>query len=121
MERVKHSKWKPTDLREIRKKLGLTQAKMGEKIGVSPRMFRFYESGSTKVSLVMEYAMKYLVEKELGKEEFAKLTPFERERMERLRNAIAEELQKGDNDPQFSYIFRMCRQAVKEFDNILSK
>ena len=91
MERVKHSKWKPTDLREIRKKLGLTQAKMGEKIGISPRMFRFYESGSTKVSLVMEYAMKYLVEKELGKEEFAKLTPFERERMERLRNAIAEE------------------------------
>ena len=53
MERVKHSKWKPTDLREIRKKLGLTQAKMGEKIGISPRMFRFYESGSTKVSLVM--------------------------------------------------------------------
>ena len=31
-ERVKHSKWKPTDLREIRKKLEkLTQAKMGEK------------------------------------------------------------------------------------------
>ena len=52
MERVKHSKWKPTDLREIRKKLGLTQQKW-EKIGISPRMFRFYESGSTKVSLVM--------------------------------------------------------------------
>ena len=121
MERVKHSKWKPTDLREIRKKLGLTQAKMGEKIGISPRMFRFYESGSTKVSLVMEYAMKYLVEKELGKEEFAKLTPFERERMERLRNAIAEELEKGDDHPQFSLIFRMCRQAIKQFDNILSK
>ena len=94
---------------------------MGEKIGISPRMFRFYESGSTKVSLVMEYAMKYLVEKELGKEEFAKLTPFERERMERLRDAIAKELEKGDNDEQFSYIFRMCRQAIKEFDNILSK
>ena len=75
-------------------------------------MFGFYESGSTKVSLVMEYAMKYLVEKELGKEEFAKLTPFERERMERLRNAIAEELQKGDNDPQFSHIFLEC--AVRQ-------
>ena len=41
--------------------------------------------------------------------------------MERLRDAIAKELEKGDNDEQFSHIFRMCRQAIKEFDNILSK
>ena len=40
---------------------------------------------------------------------------------ERLRNAIAEELEKGDDHPQFSLIFRMCRQAIKEFDNIMSK
>jgi|TARA_R110002020_G_scaffold246112_2_gene459883 transcriptional regulator with XRE-family HTH domain len=116
-----YSKWKPSDLREIRKKLNLTQAKMGEKIGVSPRMFRFYESGHTKISLSMEYAMKYLLEKEIGTEEFEKLTPFERERMERLRDGITKELDKGENNVQFSYIFRMCRQAVKEFDNILSK
>ena len=116
-----YSNWKPSDLREIRQKLNLTQAKLGEKIGVSPRMFRFYESGHTKISLSMEYAMKYLLEKELGKEEFAKLTPFERERMERLRDGIEKELQKGEDDVQFSHIFRMCRQAIKELDNILSK
>ena len=120
-DKTAYSKWQPKDLREVRKKLNLTQAKLGEKIGISPRMFRFYEGGHTKISLSMEYAMKYLLQKELGQEEFAKLTPFERERMERLRNGITKELDKGENDIQFSQIFRMCRQAVKELDNILSK
>jgi len=116
-----YSKWKPDDLREYRNKLGLTQAKMGEKIGVSPRMYRFYESGHTRVSLSMEYAMKYLVEKHFGEEEFAQLTSFERERMERLRDGIVKELKKGEGDIQFGHIFRMCRQTIKELDNILSK
>ena len=41
---------------------------MGETLGVSPRMYRYYESGRTPISKAMEFAMKYLVEKEFGKE-----------------------------------------------------
>ena len=119
--RTSYSSWKPKHLKEHRLKINKTTLQMGETLGVSPRMYRYYERGRTPISKAMEFAMKYLVEKEFGKEEFAKLTPFERERMERLRDAIAKELEKGDNDEQFSYIFRMCRQAIKEFDNILSK
>tara|TARA_R100000995_G_scaffold21953_1_gene9297 strand:- start:2358 stop:2738 length:381 start_codon:yes stop_codon:yes gene_type:complete len=119
--RAAYSSWNPKNLKEYRLKINKTPTQMGETLGVSSRMYRYYESGRTPISRAMEYAMKYLVESEFSKEEFAKLTPFERDRMERLRDGIAKELDKGEKDPQFSQIFRMCRQAIKEFDNILSK
>jgi len=116
-----YSSWTFDTLREHRIKMNKSASEIAKILGVSPRMYYFYESGRTPVSKAMEYAMKYLVQSEFSEEEFSKLTTFERERMERLRDGIVQELEKGDNDPQFSQIFRMCRQAIKEFDNILSK
>ena len=52
--------------------------------------------------------------------------------MERLKKALLQSLKDGEdrdlNDlkkdkkyHQFEFMLRMCRQAIKEFDNILSK
>ena len=142
-DKTEYSKWVSSDLHDHRAKLGLTQAQMGAKIGISPRMYRFYEGGRTPISLSMEYAYKYLTSNykdaenngknlTLGNKQTPEFTKFERERMERLKKALLQSLKDGEdrdlNDlkkdkkyHQFEFMLRMCRQAIKEFDNILSK
>ena len=74
--------------------------------------------------------MKYLSGESLALQPFNNIvafnesnifTKFERERMKRLRNALSDKLKDGEDDIQFDFMLRMCRQAIKEFDNILSK
>ena len=59
-DKTKYSEWGPNELREYRKAIGLTQKQMGSELGMSARMYRFYESGHTRVSMPIEYAMKHL-------------------------------------------------------------
>ena len=58
--KTRYSKWGPNELKEYRSSIGLTQIEMGFELGMSARMYRFYESGHTRVSLLIEYAMKHL-------------------------------------------------------------
>ena len=58
--KIKYSKWGPSELKEYRNSIGLTQKEMGFALGISSRMYRYYESGHTRVSLLIEYAMKHL-------------------------------------------------------------
>ena len=58
--KTRYSKWDPNELKEYRSSIGLTQKEMGFELGMSARMYRFYESGHTRVSLLIEYAMKHL-------------------------------------------------------------
>ena len=58
--KIRYSKWGPNELKEYRSSIGLTQKEMGFELGMSARMYRFYESGNTRVSLLIEYAMKHL-------------------------------------------------------------
>ncbi|WP_428539030.1 type II toxin-antitoxin system MqsA family antitoxin [Rhodopila sp.] len=50
----------PADIRRIRKKLGLTQAKAGEVIGGGPRAFQKYESGDALPSRAISSALVLL-------------------------------------------------------------
>ena len=43
MRRVKHSKMSSKELSQIRGGLGLTQDKMAKRLGMSLRMYRYYE------------------------------------------------------------------------------
>jgi|TARA_R100000084_G_C4640533_1_gene143573 DNA-binding XRE family transcriptional regulator len=126
--KTEYSQWQGHDMRYHRMDLGYTQVEMAKKLGITHRMYCFYESGDTPVSLPMEYAMKYLVQnKEKPFEEVLKnksylvFSRFERERMKKLRNALADQVEHGEQNPQFDFMYRMCRQAVKEIDNVLSK
>ena len=58
-----YSDWGSEDLKQFRSKLGVTQAVMSEKLGLSSRMYRYYESGNMKISKYLEYAVRWIVEK----------------------------------------------------------
>ncbi len=50
----------PTDVAEVRKKLGLSQRKAGELLGGGPRAFQKYEGGSQAVSAPMSNLLRLL-------------------------------------------------------------
>ena len=87
-----YSDWGSEDLKQFRSKLGGTQAVMSEKLGLSSRMYRYYESGNMKISKYLEYAVRWIVEKSNlsreTKKELENLSNFDKERMTKLRDAI---------------------------------
>ena len=114
--------WQPQDLRDIRNDIGVTQAKMAEMLGISARMYRYYENGRTPISKPMEYAMRYLSQiSPQTRKEIEKLSKFEYERMVKLRDAIEESLDETIIGSQSDHVKRILTQALKEFDMVLSK
>ena len=61
-KKIAYSKWDSSDLRSKREEIGETQSKIAEILGISARMYRYYENGRTPISKPMEYAMRYLSE-----------------------------------------------------------
>jgi transcriptional regulator with XRE-family HTH domain len=128
-KKLAYSTWDVSELRRKREYVGVTQAKMAEILGISARMYRYYESGRTPISKPMEYAMEYLVYKSQishgTRKEMEDLSEFEYERMVKLRDAIekalGEEYSKNFLTSQESYIKRILTQTLKEFDIVLSK
>jgi transcriptional regulator with XRE-family HTH domain len=128
-KKLAYSTWDVSELRRKREYVGVTQAKMAEILGISARMYRYYESGRTPISKPMEYAMEYLVYKSQishgTRKEMEDLSEFEYERMVKLRDAIekalGEEYFKNFLTSQESYIKRILTQTLKEFDIVLSK
>lgn len=49
------------ELREARQVLGLTQAKMAARLGVSHRMYKYWEGGKWPVPETVSLAVKYLL------------------------------------------------------------
>jgi transcriptional regulator with XRE-family HTH domain len=127
-----YSNWSSEDLKQFRSKIGVTQAVMSEKLGLSSRMYRYYESGNMKISKYLEYAVRWIVEKSnLSKEtkiELENLSKFDNERIEKLRDAIKklvndgeESYPNGGKEWDNGYINRILSQTLKEFDIVLSK
>lgn len=102
----KYSAWTHDDLVEFRTNAGISRREMSENLGVSYRMYCYYESGHTKIDLPLEYAVRWLsyqkgpvyeCQSEYGVVELAPgvvkksqgtLTPFQKERISRLMSAI---------------------------------
>jgi|TARA_Y100001938_G_C7852763_1_gene311627 transcriptional regulator with XRE-family HTH domain len=127
-----YSDWGSEDLKQFRSKLGVTQAVMSEKLGLSSRMYRYYESGNMKISKYLEYAVRWIVEKSNlsreTKKELENLSNFDKERITKLRDAIeslvingSESYPKGGKEWDNDYIRRVLSQTLKEFDIVLSK
>ena len=123
-KKLAYSEWDSSDLRDVRTEIGETQAKMADILGISARMYRYYENGRTPISKPMEYAMKYLSQiSQETRKEMENLSKFEYERMVKLRDAIEKAMDEPLplNNSQNELIKRILTQALKEFDMVLSK
>lgn len=121
-KKIAYSKWDSSDLRSKREEIGETQSKIAEILGISARMYRYYENGRTPISKPMEYAMRYLSEiSQKTRKEMENLSQFEYDRVVKLRNAVKEALKEPIDSSQSDYIRRILNQTLKEFDMVLSK
>jgi len=121
-KKIAYSKWDSSDLRSKREEIGETQSKIAEILGISARMYRYYENGRTPISKPMEYAMRYLSEiSQKTRKEIENLSQFEYDRVVKLRNAVEEALEEPIDSSQSDYIRRILNQTLKEFDMVLSK
>tara|TARA_R100001015_G_C4586200_1_gene142114 strand:+ start:511 stop:900 length:390 start_codon:yes stop_codon:yes gene_type:complete len=121
-KKLAYSDWDSSDLRSKREEIGKTQSKMAEVLGISARMYRYYENGRTPISKPMEYAMRYLSQiSQQTRKEMEKLSQFEYDRVVKLRNAVEKALDEPIDNSQDDYIRRILNQTLKEFDMVLSK
>ena len=127
-----YSNWSSEDLKQFRSKIGVTQAVMSEKLGLSSRMYRYYESGNMKISKYLEYAVRWIVERsnlsKQTKRDLEDLSDFDNERITKLRNAIKKLVDDGEEtypdggkEWDNGYINSILSQPLKAFDMVLSK
>ena len=112
----KYSSWTPEDLVKFREESGISRSRMAEKLGVSYRMYCYYESGHTKIDLPLEYAVRWLANSEENKpvvesEAQGTLTPFQKERIQRLLNGIRS-YPVGDLDERGQKILSQCVDEI---------
>jgi transcriptional regulator with XRE-family HTH domain len=112
----KYSSWTPEDLTNFRKEAGLSRREVADSLGVSYRMYCYYESGHTKIDLPLEYAVRWLANSEedkpvVGNKGQGTLTPFQRERIQRLLNGIRS-YPIGDLDERGQKILSQCVDEI---------
>ena len=112
----KYSSWTPEDLTNFRKEAGLSRREVADSLGVSYRMYCYYESGHTKIDLPLEYAVRWLADSEEDKPVVESkgqgtLTPFQRERIQRLLNGIRS-YPIGDLDERGQKILSQCVDEI---------
>ncbi len=85
----RYSAWSSDNLVQFRTEAGISRREMADKLGVSYRMYCYYESGHTKIDLPLEYAVRWLSVDPMVRENSAgSLTDFQKERIDRLLGAI---------------------------------
>ena len=113
-------------LREIRNKLGFSANKFAELLGVSVRMYRYYEGGQSAIPKAVGFLAENISRGEsmdsqgtLGGVQ-GTLTSFDVERIKRLADALYEYNEKNFNNLD-EKISKLLEQSVKELDLLLSK
>jgi transcriptional regulator with XRE-family HTH domain len=115
--KTKYSEWSGDDLRKQRAVIGMTQTAMAEHLGMSHRMYCYYESGKTPVNRPLQLAVQYMVESPQREEEKPQgtLTDFQRERINMLLDAI-EKYPTSDLDETGQ---KILQQSVSEISMLM--
>ena len=115
-----------SSLREIRNQLGFSANKFAELLGVSVRMYRYYEGGQSAIPKAVGFLAENISRGEsmdsqgtLGGVQ-GTLTSFEIERIKRLADALYDYNEKNFNNLD-EKISKLLDQSVKELDLLLSK
>lgn len=115
-----------SSLREIRNQLGFSANKFAELLGVSVRMYRYYEGGQSAIPKAVGFLAENISRGEsmdsqgtLGGVQ-GTLTSFDVERIKRLADALYDYNEKNFNNLD-EKILKLLDQSVKELDLLLSK
>jgi|TARA_R100000781_G_C4050218_1_gene117288 DNA-binding XRE family transcriptional regulator len=116
------------EIRDLRKELGMSQAKLSKKVGVSLRTYCHYEYGTQRMPVSVHMAIKFLLNNGDKMEEAHEkvknhenlITKYDMERINRLRKAMKECFLsiKDQLDPLPA---KMMVQSEKEMGFLLSK
>ena len=115
-----------SSLREIRNQLGFSANKFAELLGVSVRMYRYYEGGQSAIPKAVGFLAENISRGEsmdsqgtLGGVQ-GTLSSFDVERIKRLADALYDYNEKNFNNLD-EKISKLLDQSVKELDLLLSK
>ena len=116
-----YSMWGGDELRSRRSEMNMTQVALARALGISHRMYCYYETGERDIPRSVELSLRYLAYKDsdglvkVAEDPAGTLTTFDRDRLSRLCLALeSHEGMDAETD-------RLLRQSLKELDYLLSK
>jgi len=116
-----YSMWEGYDLERERVTMCKSQAAFASMLGMSHRMYCYYERNEKKIPKSVEYAVRYIVRRAGDDQPVGKakgtLTDFQRTRIEVLSDAAS----KACNDEQNPSTKKILQQSSEELDFLLSK
>ena len=122
--KTSHSMWGGKDLEGMRRDLNKSQAAFASILGLSPRMYCYYESGEKKIPRSVELAIRYVIKRgdieppaSPKIEPEGTLTQFQETRIEILIDA-AEKAAQSVSDP---LVKKILQQSSEELSFLLSK
>ena len=122
MKDRKFSDLEAKELREARKGRRLTQRAMADLLGVSMRMYNYYESGEKPIPVVVARALGSESDVKVGKDTIdsvgSTLTDFDFKRIKRLKGSIDDVLSVGSVDGD--HLERILKQSSSELEKVLS-
>lgn len=114
-----YSMWGGNELRSRRSDMNMTQVALARALGISHRMYCYYETGERDIPRSVELSLRYLARG--GSDDEGTLAPqgtltaFDRDRLSRLCLALeSHEGMDAETD-------KLLRQSLKEIDYLLSK
>ena len=122
MKDRKFSDLEAKELREARKGRSLTQRAMADLLGVSMRMYNYYESGEKPIPVVVARALGSESDVKVGKDTIdsvgSTLTDYDMKRIRRLKGSIDDVLSVGSVDGD--HLERILKQSSSELEKVLS-
>ena len=123
-----YSMWGGDELRSRRSEMNMTQVALARALGISHRMYCYYETGERDIPRSVELSLRYLAYKDsdglvrVADDPAGTLTTFDRDRLSRLCLALESHAIASDTiglkDAETS---KLLRQSLKELDYLLSK
>jgi len=120
-----YSMWEGYDLERERVSMGKSQAAFAGMLGMSHRMYCYYERNEKPIPKSVEYAVRYVAKKDFNEEPLPELlekfqgtlTDYERSRMTILSETARNVAETEEN----SFTKKILQQSSKELDLLLSK